>query len=65
MYLNLYSNLFGWEIFPIYFHLKFNKNANNANFGSFEKPRLQNCITWFDVTLLDVKRTNSWFGNRK
>ena len=28
---------FGWQLFPIYFHLKFHKNANNANFGSFDK----------------------------
>ena len=32
----LYSNSFGWQLFPIYFHLKLH-NANNANFGSFEK----------------------------
>ena len=39
--LNLYSNLFGWQLFPIYFHLKFPKNANNTNFGSLEKTRLR------------------------
>ena len=35
--LNLYSNSFGWQIFPIYFHLKLHKNANNTNSGSFAK----------------------------
>ena len=32
--LNLYSNSFGWQLFPIYFHLKLHKNTNNANFVS-------------------------------
>ena len=28
-----------WQLFPIYLHLKLHKNANNVNFGSFEKAR--------------------------
>ena len=40
MNLNLYSNSFGWQLFPIYFHLKLPKNANIANFGGFEKTRM-------------------------
>ena len=35
--LNLYSNSFGWQLFPINFHLKLHKEVNNANFGTFEK----------------------------
>ena len=38
--LNLYLNLFGWQLFPIYFHLKSHKNTTNAKFGSFEKTRM-------------------------
>ena len=36
----MYSNSFGWQLFPIYFHLKLHKNANNANVRSYEKTRL-------------------------
>ena len=38
--LNLYLNWFGWQLITIYFHLKLLNNANNANFGSFEKTRI-------------------------
>ena len=31
---------FGWQLFPIYFHLKLHKNANTAKFGSYEKTIL-------------------------
>ena len=40
--LNLYSNSFGWQLFPINFHLNLHKNANNTNFGSFKKTRMGN-----------------------
>ena len=44
-YLNLYSNSFGWQLFPFYFHLKLNKNANIADFESFEKTRVLEAFT--------------------
>ena len=28
---------FGWQLFPIYFHLQLHKNANNASFRSLKK----------------------------
>ena len=37
--LNLYSNSFDRQLFPIYFHSKLHKNANN--FESFKKARME------------------------
>ena len=35
--LNLYSNSFGWQLFPIYFHLKLQKKSIMPNSGLLKK----------------------------
>ena len=34
------TDSFGWQLFPNYFHIKWHRNANNANFMSLLKTRM-------------------------